>query len=140
MSFSNPKVVGSNPAGDKKLFSHQKATVWKFQTFSAIQILREINFCRFRNGHFDSFGASELWFCKILALRICLKFSKIKLQSFQICLNCRFWHFGLMKLISHKIWILGKFITFHTVQYFFRYILFEFLRKSAQMKKFRCTS
>ena len=57
------------------------STVWKFQNFSATNILREINFGEFwvsKISHFDSFRRSEFQFCKISTMKKCKNFKKSK--------------------------------------------------------------
>ena len=54
-------------------------TVWKFQTFPAIQILREINFGESKNAkncHFNNFRGSQI-----------RNIAKMKVQSLENCQN-----------------------------------------------------
>ena len=61
------QVIGSTPKMICHVFESEevqwpKSTVWKFQDFSVIHILREINFGEFRsskNAVFAIFGSSE---------------------------------------------------------------------------------
>ena len=66
----------------------EQNTVWKFQDFTVIQILREINFAKCRSSKlavFAIFGARILFIWYISAFKNCKKVIEFKIQSLEIC-------------------------------------------------------
>ena len=83
-------------------------TVWKFQNFSASQILREINFGECRS--FANLGALKFPIWWISAFLKVQKFVKIRFK-WKIMVDSYTLH--LPNLISRKIWVTEKFYNFH---------------------------
>ena len=94
-----------------------RITVWKFLSFSVIQILREINFWKFRsskNWHFDIFEALKLDFDDFLQLLKAGILPKNKIQSPWTTKTAVFDLPACSKLISRKIWMVKKFWNSHS--------------------------
>ena len=92
--------------------------MWKFQYFSATQILREINFIILKPQKLPFWPYELHW---ILTFEIFLTFPSVKIQkkfkfkALKIVKMTVFDPLKLAKLISRKIKVAGKLLNFHTV-------------------------
>ena len=96
-----------------------KCTVWKFHYFAITQILCEINFGDYVSAKTvvsTILGALNFAHLVNCSLQKVQKFIKIKIQSLQMCKNCWFCTQRILKLISHKIWVIENSWNFHTVK------------------------
>ena len=93
-------------------------TVWKFHDFSTTKIFREISFEDYRSAksatltHLEAQNWTFVNFCTILRLKI-TKWTKFTAPK--IAKTAVFALLNSTKLILHKIWVIEKFWTFHTV-------------------------
>ena len=105
-----------------------RPNVWKFQGFSVIHILREINLGGSRSSKiavFANLGALDFAHLVNISLQKVQKGIKIKLLSLYWCgKKANIEALNYPSLISRKIWMTGKSWNFHTVN------LMNFLVKS----------
>ena len=91
--------------------------MWKFQDFSATQILREINFAHFRVSKtviFAVFEAMNIDFCQFQPTKKIMNSSKTKFRASRNVKMALFKLFKSLKMFSHKIRMVVK-SFFHTV-------------------------
>ena len=91
-------------------------TVWKYNNFPAILILRKIKFVWFqkvKNWHFNNFGSFEFWCLEKFQIMKCQKFPKFR--AAQMAKMAVFFVSKWPKLILCKIWVAEKSWNFHIV-------------------------
>ena len=85
--------------------------MWKFQDFSIIQILREIDFgdcTSFNYCQFGNFRGSEFWFGKFQPWKSAIIHENLKSKHLNVLKKAHFARLEFQKLISRKIWVIEK--------------------------------
>ena len=98
-------------------------SVWKFNNFSATQILREIKFGNFTFPeiyHFNTFRGSEFWFFNDFCTYGRLIFNKLtKFRDSKMAKTAFLELLDSPKLISREMWMTEKSKIFHTAKAIF---------------------
>ena len=117
LELTRREKIGWSPISDHSKLAYR--TVWKYHSFSIIQIFTWNKFWGFwkcKISHSNTFRDSEIWFFLNFCSFWMLKFTKLtQFKAAKIAKTAVLELLLSPKLISRKIWTLGKSWYFYTV-------------------------